>query len=346
MADMFSPPSRQLAAGKLPGDLLERLIENYRTPADDAVIVEASYGFDAAALSIRDETIIVKSDPITFATENAEHYLVAVNANDIACLGGVPRWMTVVALLPEDKTTEAIVETMFSGLQDACMNAGVTLLGGHTEITLGLDRTLLIGTMLGTAGPMGLLLPGNASSGDVLYLTKSVGIEGTSLLANERRQALTAVLGEQSVAEAANLVHNPGISVVRDAQTALATCRVTALHDPTEGGVATAVHEISAASGLGATIDEATIPVRSDTAATCEYFGIDPLGLLSSGALLIAAKPDSDGTLESAFSDAGIALTRIGKLTAPDSGHILVRDGDATPLPRYDADELTRALSY
>src|SRR5687768_9344257 len=99
------PASHPLAPGKLPGDLLARLISQYRTPADDAVIVDADYGFDAAALSIGGETLIVKSDPITFATEGAARYLVAVNANDIACMGGVPRWMTTVALLPERDTT-------------------------------------------------------------------------------------------------------------------------------------------------------------------------------------------------------------------------------------------------
>lgn len=341
------PPrtSHPLAAGKLPGDLLARLIDTYRTPADDAVIVEASYGFDAAALSFGGETLIVKSDPITFATENAAHYLVAVNANDIACLGGVPRWMTVVALLPENRTTETMVEGMFADLQSACLAAGVTLLGGHTEITLALDRPLLIGTMLGTVGGAGLLLPGKASAGDELYLTKAVGIEGTALLAAERAESLLPSLGEEMLTAAAGLIHDPGISVVRDAETALATGRVTALHDPTEGGLATAVHEISEASSLGATIDRARVPVREDTAAICEHFGLDPLGLLSSGALLIAAKPGSEAVLASAFRDAGVALARIGSLTAPKEGHLLTADGDTSELPRFDSDELTRALS-
>lgn len=334
-----------LPAGKLPGDLLARLIETYRTPPDDAVIVEASYGFDAAALAIGGETLIVKSDPITFATENAAHYLVAVNANDIACLGGIPRWMTVVALLPEDRTTEESVERMFAELQTACLAAGVVLLGGHTEITLQLERPLLIGTMLGTAGPSGLLLPGKASTGDELYITKSIGIEGTAILASERGDVLRPALGNVMVDAATTLIHRPGISVVSDAHIALRTGLVTALHDPTEGGLATAVHEIAEASGLGATIDRDRVPVREDTAGICRHFGIDPLGLLSSGALLIAAKPNSQDALLAAFDGTGIAITRIGALTEPESGHTLVSGGDVSPLPRYDTDELTKALT-
>jgi len=344
VTDMTSTSSQHLGPGKLPGSLLARLISDYRTPADDAVIVEAGYGFDAAALSIGNETLLVKSDPITFATDGAAHYLVAVNANDIACMGGIPRWMTVVALFPEHSSTVDLVERHFADLQEACLQSGITLIGGHTEITLGLDRPLLIATMLGTAGPTGLLTPGKASAGDELYVTKWIGIEGTSILAQERTNALSTVFGDETVALAADLIHNPGISIVRDARLALGSGVVTALHDPTEGGLATAVHEMADASGLGATLHRERIPIRSDTATFCAHYDIEPLGLLSSGALLIGAKPGSEPILQAALSPAGIQLSRIGTLTSPDSGVRLVANGDSFPLPRYDADELTRVL--
>jgi hydrogenase maturation factor len=341
---MGSSNTRPLAAGKLPGDLLARLIAQYRTPADDAVIVEASYGYDAAALSIGGETLLVKSDPITFATEGAPRYLVAVNANDIACMGGIPRWMTVVALLPEANTTVALVERLFAELQEACVAAGVTLIGGHTEITLGLDRPLLIGTMLGTAGPAGLINPGKASAGDELYVTKWIGIEGTALVANERANDLLPILGRESVSAAAHLLLDPGISIVKDAGIAIESGVVTALHDPTEGGLATAVHEMAEASGLGAVLILENVPVRPDTSKICEHFGIDPLGLLSSGALLIGAKPGSASTLHDILSAVGIPITRIGTLTEASSGLRLIVGNDSKSLPRYDSDELTRVL--
>lgn len=344
VADMTPAFSQRLVPGKLPGNLLARLISDYRTPADDAVIVEAGYGFDAAALSIGGETVLVKSDPITFATDGAAHYLVAVNANDIACMGGIPRWMTVVALFPEHSTNVELVERHFADLQEACLQSGITLIGGHTEITLGLDRPLLIATMLGTAGPTGLLVPGEASVGDELYVTKWIGLEGTSILAQERSGVLTGVFGEESVALAADLIHNPGISIVKDARLALESGVVTALHDPTEGGLATAIHEMADASGLGASVNRECIPIRPDTAAFCSHFNIEPLGLLSSGALLIGAKPGSERALQAALSPVGIQLSRIGTLTGAESGINIDTDGDSFPLPRYDADELTRVL--
>lgn len=342
---MGSSTSRLLGAGKLPGNLLSRLISQYRTPSDDAVLVEAGYGFDAAAVSIGGETLLVKSDPITFATEEAPRYLVAVNANDIACMGGIPRWMTVVALLPEGATTADGVEQLFAELQKACIAAGVSLIGGHTEITLGLDRPLLIGTMLGTPGPTGMLQPGKASAGDELYLTKWIGLEGSALIASQHAGDLVPVLGQQCVETASSFLHDPGISIVRDAEAVLSSGAVTALHDPTEGGLATALHEMAEASGLGALLDHDSVPIRSETRKISNHYGIDPLGLISSGALLIAAKPGSEQSLKASLASTGIPLAKIGVLTDPSDGLHLTSGDDSKPLPRYDSDELTRVLS-
>lgn len=334
-----------LPPGKLPGEMLQRLISTYRTPADPSVVVNASYGFDAAAIAVGGETLVIKSDPITFAMSDAARYLVAVNANDIACMGGVPRWMTVVGLLPEDASTPESVETMFADLRDACVAEGISLIGGHTEITIGLDRPILVGTLIGETGSSGLLEPGKAVAGDALYVTKAVGIEGTALLASELRNRLTTALGDELIDRAAALLHEPGISVTRDATVALQAGGVTALHDPTEGGIATAIHEIAEASGLGARIDANAIPILPETAAITDHLGLDPLGLLSSGALLIAVRPGHDEYVTSAMSSAGIPIARIGVLTNPSEGCTIIRHGEASPLPRYDSDELARALT-
>lgn len=329
-----------LPAGKVPGQLLDRLLRTYRTTPDSSVAVDASYGFDAAAITIGEETLLVKSDPITFATADAATYLVAVNANDIACMGGIPRWMTVVALLPEGATTPESVEQQFAELQRACEHEGVSLIGGHTEITTGIDRPLLIGTMLGTVGPSGFLEPGKAEAGHELWLTHSAGIEGTALLAHEKESELRAAVGDTTVAEAKALLIIPGISVSRDAQALLRTGVVSALHDPTEGGVATAIHEIAAASGLGAAIDSDAIPVLACTEAITNHFGINPLGLLSSGSLLIATPPGAETLLNSAL----VPVARVGVLTdTPDSLTISTASG-IQDLPRFDSDEITRVF--
>lgn len=333
-----------LRAGKLPGPLLHRLIEAYATAPDDDVIVPTGYGRDAAAIQVGDSQIVVKSDPITFATDGAARYLIAVNANDIACLGGIPRWLTVVALLPEGTTTEGSVEALFADLQSACDAADVALVGGHTEVTIGLDRPLLIGTMIGIAGPQGLLRPGNAQEGDDLYLTKWAGIEGTALLAREHAARLRDAIGEDVVRGAAKLLRSPGIAVARDAAALLASGAVRGLHDPTEGGIATAIHEIAEASGLGAEVQRDAIPLLPETRILCAHYGIDPLGLLSSGALLVAANPAGRDELRRSAEDGGVPLTWIGTFTSPDQGLFMVDASGRHPIPRYDSDEVTRVL--
>src|SRR5690606_34838547 len=138
-------------------------------------------------------------------------------------------------------------------------------IGGHTEITIGLDRPLLIGTLIGEPGETGLLRPGGAAAGDEIYVTKSIGLEGTALLAAELSTSLRSALGDDLVDRAAALLNDPGISVTQDACRALQSGVVTALHDPTEGGLATAVHEIAEASGLGVRVHADAVPMLAET---------------------------------------------------------------------------------
>ena len=334
-----------LGSGKLPGPLLDRLIESYRTRPDESVQVTPGYGRDASAIDVGGPSpLIVKSDPITFATAAAARYLVAVNGNDIACMGGIPRWFSVVLLLPQGSTTEHGVESLFRELQEACDAANVSLIGGHTEITDAVTRPVFIGTMLGLVGQHGLLKPGSASEGDDLWLTKWVGIEGTALLARERTAELRPVLGDAVVSRAAKLLRHPGISIARDAALVLDSNCVTALHDPTEGGVATAIHEIASASACGAEILAEAVPILPETTAICNHFGIDPLGLISSGALLVATSPGSRETINSIATTESLPISHIGRLTNRAQGVTMLGATGRTDLPRFDSDEVVRVL--
>jgi hydrogenase maturation factor len=307
-------------------------------------LIGAGYGRDAAAIEFGGETLIVKSDPITFASEIPAQYLVSVNANDIACLGGIPRWMTVVALLPEEITTEIHVEELFRDLKIACDELGISILGGHTEITMGVDRPLLIGTLLGTVGPLGLLTPGLAQIDDDIFMTRWAGIEGTALLARELNGHLTEALGEGLVTSAAKLMRSPGISIVRDANALRGLTGLRAMHDPTEGGVATAIHELAEASSLGAEIFADAVPILPETQAISDYYDLDPFGMLSSGALLIAVDSNFRSTVFQVASDAGIPIAHIGRMIAPEEGVVEINESVRSPLPRYDRDEITRVL--
>lgn len=335
-------PNSVLETGKLPANLLARLISTYGRTNDPTVLVPPGPGYDAAVVR-PDGDIIVKSDPVTFATSSPAAYLVAVNANDVACLGGIPRWIAVTALFPEG-TTEGEVEMLFQELAAVCARDHITVVGGHSEVTSGIDQVLLCGTLIGTSGPDGILRPGGARAEDDLYLTRSAGIEGASILVTELPVTAWAHVPPETIDAARSFIHDPGISVVSEARLAQAN-GATAMHDPTEGGVSTAIHELADASSFGVEVILERIPVADPTRSICTALDISPYGLLSSGALLFTADPAARGALKSAFSGAGVPLSRIGRMHTDSRRRIAIRDGTEVALPRYDADEIVRAFA-
>jgi hydrogenase expression/formation protein HypE len=332
----------RLPVGKLPGHLLASLIARYAT-TDPTVVVGPGVGGDAAAIDLGATTLVVTSDPITFASESPARYLVDVNANDLACLGATARWMMVTALLPEG-TTEGHVESHFRALRDACVQRGISLVGGHTEVTFAVGRPILFGVLIGEARGGGLLRPGGARPGDQLLLTKAIALEGTALVARELSGHLRGTVDPLVVERAASLLSHPGISVVPEAMALLEAGGVTALHDPTEGGLATGVRELALAAGCGATIDRDLVPVLPETSAIASALGLDPLGMLASGSLLVAADPGAVEQLISVGTTLDFGLTRIGEVTDPAGRFTLREDGVERELPLYESDEVTRVL--
>lgn len=331
-----------LPAGKLPGWLLRKVLPG--SPRDPDILVGPGLGRDAAAVAVGDRVIVAKNDPITFASEGGATHLVEVNANDVACMGATPRWLLVTALLPHG-ITPADVLNQFAELRETCRYRSIELIGGHTEIVPGLARPILVGMMLGDASPRELLRPGLAQPGDVLLLTKGLAIEGTALLARERADELRELIGHESLAAAARLMDHPGISVVAEAEIARRSGEVTALHDPTEGGMASAVRELAIVSGAGVEIDADAVPILAETRAVAEALGIDPLGMLASGSLLIATRPEGVKRIVRDIEAAGISVSVVGRLTHDPQQASLISDGNRQPLPEFAVDEVARLLS-
>ena len=334
---------KPLPAGKLPGWLLNKVLP--RASADPSVLVGPGLGRDAAAIAVGDRVIVAKNDPITFASENGAAHLVEVNANDVACMGATPRWLLVTGLLPHG-VTPADVLNQFAELRETCRQRSVELIGGHTEIVPGLERPILVGMMLGEASPNDLVTPGQARPGDVLLVTKGLAIEGTALLARERADELRARIGEEAVQAAANLLHDPGISIVKEAEIARRSGGITALHDPTEGGLATAVRELAMLSGTGVEIDADSVPILPETLAVADALDLDPLGMLASGSLLIAARPEAVTTIVRDIEAARIPVRIVGTLTDDPSSFTLIYDGTRRDLTEFAVDEVARLLSF
>jgi len=327
--------------GKFPPQLLARLLEQTGVN-DPRVLVGPKVGEDAAVIDWGDRLLVATSDPITFATDAIGWYAVQVNANDIACTGGVPQWFLATLLVPESYT-EAAAAAIFDQVMQACNALNVALIGGHSEVTYGIDRPILLGSMLGEVDRERLITTGGAQEGDSIVITKGIAIEGTALLARERRPALLAAgVASETIETAANLLSHPGISVVADARIAADAVKVHSLHDATEGGLITGLREVAAASGLGLAVEETSIPVLPECTAICQALNLNPLGLLASGCLIITLPAGEVPALLRALTSVGIAGWEIGQILAAEEGLLLLGYAGETPLPEFPRDELAR----
>ncbi|MEE9276403.1 MAG: AIR synthase-related protein [bacterium] len=336
--------SGPLPPGKLPAALLGRLLGGLE--GHPRLVVGPRVGEDAAVIDVGGgRCIVAKSDPITFVEDRIGWYAVHVNANDVACMGAAPAWFLMTLLLPEGRAGEEMVEAIWEDVRSACRDLGATLCGGHTEVTLGLSRPIVCGQMLGEVEKSRLIRGDGARAGDAILLTRPVPVEGTAILAKAKAEALAPVLGAEALARARNHLFDPGISVVAPALAAAGTGRVHAMHDPTEGGLATGVHELADAAGLGARVEAAAVPLSEEGEAICRRLGLDPLGVITSGALLLAVAPEDEGEVRAALEAAGALGARIGALLPAGEGVTLRRrGGEEAPLPRYDADEIGKVL--
>ena len=335
-------PKNVLPVGKLPLEHLRSLLKHL-PKHDPRLLIGPQIGEDAAVIDVGDRCLVVATDPITFATEHIGRYAVHVNAN-IAVLGARPLWFFVVMLLPEGRATFELAETIMADVGTACEELGVTLGGGHTEITQGLDRPILVGQMLGEVAPTRLVRKTRLAIGDLILLTRGVAIEGTAILAREMFE-LRRRIDADLRARAARFLIEPGISVVSAALAAAnAGEGVHAMHDPTEGGLATGLFELVAPAGLGLRVIREHIPVFPETDAICSALALDPLKLLASGALLIAVAPDGAEVVLAAIEAIGVPVAVIGEVRPQSEGITIVTNGSAEPLALPDRDEIARAF--
>ena len=334
----------ELETGKLPPVFLEELLAGL-IAQDPRVVVGPSVGEDCAVVEFGERLLVAKSDPITFATDSIGWYAVQVNANDIACTGGEPRWFLPTVLLPTGASPDD-VRAVFRDIANACGDLGVSVVGGHTEVTDSIRRTIVAGTMLGELeGPDKLVSTGGAQDGDSIIVTSGVAIEGTAILAREYGATLRKKgVDENTIRRASEYLGEPGISVVPAARALCETGQVHSLHDVTEGGLVTALREVATASGLGLVAEAESVPLLPECATICTALGIDPLGLLGSGALIATLPASETPAALKALDRIGVSGWEIGQMMEAQDGLWLIdREGERI-LPEFTRDELARFL--
>lgn len=332
-----------LSAGKLPNDLLEGFLDQLSINSDNdpTVLIKPGIGEDTAAVDVSDDEILVlKSDPITFTTDAPGQYAVVINANDIATSGGTPRWFMATLLFPSG-TTGSEIRTVMKDLQTVCRQSGIALCGGHTEITDAVTRPVVSGMMVGTVRKENLRDKRHMAAGDQVLLTKALAVEGTSIIAREFGDRLLRLgMTKPEIERCRQFLSR--ISILNEAQIAGSFDGVSAMHDVTEGGLATAVDELSIAGRHAIGIDIDRIPTYPETEQICRFLDLDPIGLIGSGSLIICcSKGDTQGLMNQ-LDKAGIASTCIGEVLGKGRGIAATKGHRKVPWPHFDVDEITR----
>ncbi|HEX9061285.1 MAG TPA: AIR synthase family protein [Clostridia bacterium] len=322
-----------MKTGKLPNSILKEIILDKVKYKRDDILLRPGVGEDCCAIDMKGNACVLSSDPITGAVSNIGTLAVHINCNDIASCGIEPLGILVTILAPPDTTIEELDKVM-SQITEAADEINVEILGGHTEITDAVNRIIISGTAVGKAPVKKIISTKGARPGDKVLFTGFAGLEGTAIISYDKEEEILKTFGEEFLERARTCLKN--ISVVKEGKLA-GEYGVSAMHDVTEGGVLGAVWEMSEGSCVGARIYRGQIPVMKETTDICNFYGIDPLKLISSGCMLIACA-DGDG-LARFLKENGVNVSIIGEFTETTEKKI-VSDIAETDINEPDTDEL------
>ncbi|MHA1654102.1 MAG: AIR synthase family protein [Candidatus Thorarchaeota archaeon] len=328
--------------GKVPPDILKNIVFPFLGSHDPDVILGPQLGQDASLIRVGNHVIVASTDPITGSVEDIGWLAVNVNANDIATFGVQPRWFLVSILLPPG-CSKGELERIAHQIHEAAAELRISVVGGHTEITEGLDRPIIAGFMMGVCENGEYVTSSGARAGDAVILTKTVGIEGTAILAAEGEAYLRPLVGDKVISEARELRKH--ISVVRDGVTAFSTGHVTAMHDPTEGGLAGGIHELCDASRVGVEISMGQIPVHPATAEICRALDVDVLSLISSGCMVMTCRQGHEEDVVTALRSAEVPAVVVGRVLEQYDERVIIEGDKKKPLERPTTDALWAALA-
>jgi hydrogenase expression/formation protein HypE len=325
------------AVGKIPPEIMSRTVYTRLGRKDRSILLGPGIGRDSAAVKHKSSVLIFTADPVTGTPSRIGQHSVEINANDIATAGARPRWYLCTILLPVG-TEEKSLKEITTEIHKTARRLGVSVVGGHTEATPRLNRPLISGFMIGETHGR-ILTAGNGKAGDRIFLTKTAGLEGTAILARDKATLLKKRGFSERLLRTARGFQKR-ISVVEEALLAARLSEVHALHDPTEGGVLNGLWEIAEASDLGIEVWADRIPVAPATKVICQSLGLDPLKLMSSGALLLVVEGSKASRVRNSMSRLPSKLTEIGKLTSRSEGRRFLKLGKRERLRAVSHDEL------
>jgi hydrogenase maturation factor len=329
-------------AGKIPNKYLDEIVFKYLGFPNKRVIYGPSIGRDAAAIKLSDDKIvIVKSDPITGSVKNIGRYSVIINANDIVVLGAIPLFFLSTILLPINSSLEDL-EVICKDIDQAAKELNISVVGGHSEVSAGIKEPILCGSMIGET-TSDSVITANSKPGDKLIMTKSAAIEGTSILAWDREEYLKDRIDNKILSSAKKFTNS--LSILKEAQLVLQIGGITAMHDPTEGGIMNGIFELCEASNVGAEIYKELIPIARETREICDIFDLNPLRLISSGTLLMSVEDQKFKQILKILTSNGIVGTCIGEIKEDKAIKLLKKGAVEELITDQNQDQLWKVIT-
>ena len=322
-----------LKVGKIPENVLKRSVFKEIHTKRQEVLLGAGVGEDCAALKLGPEEVFVLStDPITGTAQDIGDLAIHITINDLASAGAEPVGVMLTILLPEG-SEESHLKTVMRQMEEACAKVGVQIMGGHTEVPRVVNQPLISVCGVGKTKEGSLVSTSGARPGDDIVITKWIGLEGTAIIAKEKEKELLGRYPRSLLDTAKSF--DQYLSVLPESRIGV-KLGVHAMHDVTEGGIFGALWEMAESSGVGLEIDLKKIPVKQETIEICEFYGINPYGLISSGSLLMAVPDGNQMVWE--MEKAGIHAVAVGKAVSGND-RVLVNEGERRFLepPKTDA---------
>lgn len=324
--------------GKLPNELLEKIVLNNIEKSRTDVLIHAGIGKDCAVVEFGDYGCVLSSDPITGAMSNLGSLAIHISCNDIAASGAEPIGVMLTMLMPPSVTEEE-VEKIISDAGRTASELNVEIIGGHTEITDAVNKTVLITTVVGKQPKHEVLSEKLVTPGDSVIITKYAGIEGTSIIANDLEAKLRGKVSEDLIQEGKEL--SKYLSVLKEGRLGN-KFGAKYMHDVTEGGLLGAIWETAVANGVGIKITEEKIPMKKSTVEISKVLNIDPLKLISSGSMIVVMEAEKAKIYIAELETQGIKGTIIGEIT--ESKLIMESDGIETEIESPKSDEIYKVI--
>ncbi|MCM8818369.1 MAG: HAD-IA family hydrolase [Candidatus Omnitrophica bacterium] len=325
------------SSGKLPNRFLKYLLSKY-TIKDETVLIGPGVGIDCAILKIKDDTIFAKTDPITLTWQDIGFYLVNINLNDISVMGGIPEYFSTILLFPENITFPEI-EHIFSQINEECRKYNIKWIGGHTEILSNIKAHIASGFLMGSK--IRHFKRKEIKIGDIIFLVKEIGIEASSIIVREKYEFLKNYFSEKYLKKIKNSIKNPGISIYREAKILWENFDIKYMHDPTEGGISTALYEISEAKNIGILIEIKKLKFYPPTIKLCKIFNLDPYGIISSGCIVGILDKKDINDFVNFCQNRKIKFEIIGKVIE-EKGVYYFKNHKKVEFPKFEKDEINK----